>query len=182
MNTQEHKETAHHIALQTEELGNQPGLDIVINPDMPFKRVDYNIEVGSGSDQPAITMTYDDKREKPIYTQAMADAGELPPIGYVGFMLRDSKDLTVSVQWEKGDKIEIIAHVDGDNYSTGVAAVANNMTRQEVNTISSRVLLSKTPIQTDEEKLRDALCEFLEDVYIDEILASGKFTISLNKE
>lgn len=33
MDTQECKETCRHIALQTEALGIQPGLDIVINPD-----------------------------------------------------------------------------------------------------------------------------------------------------
>jgi hypothetical protein len=93
----------------------------------------------------------------PTFTQAMADDWELPPIGYVGVMLSDSVELNVKIQWSRGDKIEIIANVKGSDFRNGLGTVAYNITKQEVNTFNAVKLLSKTPIQTDEDKAIDDL-------------------------
>ncbi|MBL4622895.1 MAG: hypothetical protein JKY89_10895 [Immundisolibacteraceae bacterium] len=104
---------------------------------------------------------------KPIYTQAMCDAGELPPVG--SDFIDEDGDVNLSVAHYKGDVIGMCA----DSPFTTLAKDCK-------------------PIRTNADKLRDAILVII-DKHVGfslleansdlsaELLASDKFTITLNE-
>jgi hypothetical protein len=111
---------------------------------------------------------------KPVFTQAMADAGELPAVGAECMVKSGSLD-----DWYKGECIGFDNNEDGefavfamfDDYPFPVRYAGFKAERIK-------------PIQTDEEKLKSALMDSIEwnatwEYNVDKLLASDKFTITL---
>jgi len=112
--------------------------------------------------------------DNPVFTQAMADAGQLPVIG--AKYLDGDNQLCITIGHTSMSDIvgEMVELVSGHEYAAISISKAN-----EIKPIDTR---------TDEEKLRDAITDAV-NPYIgkmsglqDELLASNKFTITLNKE
>lgn len=198
-----HYDRAHHIALQVEELGNVPKLDFVINvnnelsdvadtdvADIKPMRTNERIrQLEDAFNEITRVSDYQDCYDiavdqldlstitdiRPIFTQAMADNNELPPIDVLVQMRRDySLDYefyNVIVRHAIGGK----AWVKCDKYGDDII----NWGR-----------VTFRPIITDADKLRAAIGEYVNEPFmealtadgiIDDLLASDKFTITLNK-
>lgn len=151
------KDQAHHIALQIEELGEVPE---------QFKTVGDDI---TESDLGAIGLS-----TKPTFTQAMADAGELPMVGV--------KCLVALGEGYVKEGCEVLAYFESKE--AWVRLFDGNCT-------TTVKLLSDTfkPIQTPEETLRGHLWYAINqgadssiDAIVNDLLASPEFTIKLNSE
>lgn len=110
--------------------------------------------------------------EPPTFTQAMADAGELPAVG--------SDILYTAIEHQSGKpSIEVGAWYHGTvvAYSDGFVWTSDNGLRMLRNTTFK-------PIQTAEEKLKAALMDSIKwnstwEYNVDELMNSDKFTITL---
>jgi len=209
---QGNKEQAHHIALQVEELGNQPKpLDIVINPDVKsFDEISDNIGAAIESCKPVFNIrnvlfasiqdslgyhrVNDDQqdyidsfvsniierlpiliecetKDKPVFTQAMADVGEFPMVGSECLIMYVSSNYRGVITY-MGDGVGCYYSKDNDREYT---FALNSVTFKS--------------IKTDEDKLRDVVIFAIneecgisksEDVFAS-LLASDKFTMSYYK-
>lgn len=182
MNT--HKETAHHIALQIEELGNQPQHhidlaigagainDVVISPDEPVLSETWLIDQFTEQKESACP-------GKPVFTQEQADAGIIPPVGMRAMFYVEEKDVN---SWFPG-------LVCGEFMGKAVARLDDS---EEEGYFDDYSADQCKPIgRTEEEKTRDKLTGFITgytiggfsdaiDDYVDELMQS--FSITLNKE
>lgn len=130
------------------------------------------------------------QESKPVYTQAMDNANELPPIGSECLMLKGASPSGFS--WTKGEKLECIAHRKLKNNGDCLSPVFWNLNTDEASTLRAD-LYGPIDTRTDKEKLRDALVEQLAskgDMHnefgkardaVRWLMESNKFTITLNK-
>jgi len=118
-------------------------------------------------------------KNSPVFTQAMKDERELPPIGCECELVYDhpqgDKYLTA------GTRVYIGGHAnfntgtqDGENVAVFIKVGSHNT--------GTGVASRFKPILTDEEKLRDALIWETGEFNADRLLSSDKFTITLNKD
>ena len=164
-------EQAHHVALQTEALGDNPTLDLVVNPDVKsFDEISDNIEAAI-------------ERSKPVFTQAQSDAGELPMVGSE-FMcsLGHVDDYTRSYA----------VGLDGSGQWLVIQDSYDNLF---MHNIENGVYKFK-PLKSDAKNLFDEMIDTLTNTYrehltdksvkeieidVNALLESDKFTITLNK-
>lgn len=154
---------AHHIALQVDALGDVPEL----NPDTSVSHKDAIKYMNS---------KIEEINETPIFTQAMANANELPEIGSE-YQASTGKFKAMCYGYNQNHK-QVCVGRDGDGYLE----------------YHLRGMIKPIDYRTDEEKLRDAMRNILLDSYgenlttvimdtisldIDKLLASDKFTIKL---
>ena len=123
---------------------------------------------------------------KPIYTQAMCDAGEYPSVGMDLLFFKDSK--LTKKKWTMGT-------FAGKAYSAGGCAVFLFVDHETKSThvveLDIQFKPLTPPIKSDEEKLRDAIyyhtrndkySDEQNQRFIDDILGDPKFTVTLTVE
>lgn len=186
----------HHIALQVEALGDVPdfyadepladGETVEVSygeikddyPELIYKPMgDVNIKsmqigplVTTESHEESVNIHF---VETPIFTQAMADAGELPPV-----------DMPVQMRRAYGNDNEFyngkLKHLSGYNLW-----FCDDKYGDELH---PRAHVEFKPIQTDEEKLRSKLWDIVSEevnsdsmtnVILHELINSDEFTITL---
>jgi len=107
--------------------------------------------------------------DKPVFTQAMADAGEWPPVGCECeyHFKSNTADEWIKVTVDYISKMYFIfTRQDGEQY------------HQYTEHMEFRI----SDTRTDEEKLRDVLrSTFNADWIVDALINNNKFTITLNK-
>jgi len=104
------------------------------------------------------------KEDKPIFTQAMADAGEFPPVGSDVELFYDDEAQGVATAMYIGEYSIFLNHSHGGEQ------------------IASTERYSFKPIQTEEQKLIAVMRDMNFSVdEVDDLLANDKFTITLNK-
>ena len=125
-------------------------------------------------------------KSKPVYTQEMADNGELPPVGSKCFCTFKSDD------WE-GKTVKVYSH-DVSSNDNAVLAGAEISSGGVIAVEFHTKYLKPIDTRTDEEKLRDALVDQLAskgDMHnefgkardaVKWLMESNKFTITLNEE
>ena len=124
--------------------------------------------------------------DKPIYTQAMCDAGELPSAGMELLFFKDSK--LTKKKWTMGT-------FAGKAYSAGGCAVFLFVDHETKSThvveLDIQFKPLTPPIKSDEEKLRDAIyyhtrndkySDEQNQRFIDDILGDPKFTVTLSED
>jgi len=130
-------------------------------------------DLGSPLDRPSdgqCNGKIDTEDAKPVFSQAMADAGELPPVG--SLILVDSpSDIAKFIDVEVMYISETLVVINDGAYD-----ISFNPKTHKMSPIDTR---------SDEEKLRDAMYLVVSNDYAPEdielLLSSGKFTITLNE-
>lgn len=115
-----------------------------------------------------VKLDYSVLDEKPVYTQVMSDAGELPPVGSECIFMRDGKvNLSGSTDsWENGDLLSCICH------STSVGGEPICVVRHDDGLSISILSICLKPInqRTKEEKLIDDLRKWVSKTDAQEII------------
>lgn len=116
---------------------------------------------------------------KPVYTQAMADAGELPPVGSTAILfVSEYAKISDDVSARSGEVFDVVAHHRG-------LAVAVSMDCY-TSIAANEQWFKPIDTRTDEEKLRDAINEIWNESAdkwqtISNMLSADKLTITLKE-